>query len=37
MTSEAKLQIELGCGQNKRPGFIGIDNQPFPVSTSCWT
>ena len=30
MTSEAKLQIELGCGQNKRSGFIGIDNQPFP-------
>ena len=26
----AQLQIELGCGQNKRAGFIGIDNQEFP-------
>lgn len=26
----AHLQIELGCGQNKRSGFIGIDYQDLP-------
>lgn len=28
--TETGLSVELGCGQNKRPGFVGIDNQPFP-------
>ena len=27
---QSGLQIELGCGQNKRAGFIGIDKQRFP-------
>ena len=28
--TQTGLQIELGCGPNKRPGFVGIDNQEFP-------
>lgn len=27
--SQDLLRVELGCGDNKRDGFVGIDNQPF--------
>lgn len=30
METEQALQIELGCGSAKQPGFIGLDYQAFP-------
>lgn len=26
----AGLKLDLGCGKNKQPGFLGVDKLPFP-------
>jgi ubiquinone/menaquinone biosynthesis C-methylase UbiE len=28
-TDEAPLKLDLGCGKNKKEGFIGVDRKPF--------
>ena len=29
-SAQALLKLDLGCGTRKRPGFLGVDSQPWP-------
>lgn len=32
----ASLKIDLGCGPNKKEGFVGLDQYPFPGVDHVW-
>ena len=35
-TATAPLKLDLGCGENKEPGFVGIDKQDLPGVDKVW-